>query len=734
MTGISVLTSVPAAKTASAAVSRAVPTRLAVIQRACACGGSAGLWGKCEHCEVEARLGRPLLQPKLVLGHPDDRYERQADHIANEVTRMSGPAGRPLIVSPLIKNDIRARNGRDYGGEEALQPKSASDRSATASRLAGELASHGSGLALAPAARTYFEPRFGHDLGHIRVHNDATAARMASGIGAKAFTHGQHIYFASGQYDADSKTGRKLLAHEITHTLQQRADVSIQRSMFDDAKAWVANQVLSPEMQAFMADLYASVKGAPDACVDVLGEVWDSIRTHWVSFLGVLFAFLAAEAAVGALTAAPEPTFLTKLAAFILQALILVALGAFAAIEVSQIVAHAIAWWRLVGAAHGDETSIREASRAFCRVLLHIALLVLTAIGARAKVAGVRTSAAGLRSAGASEGAAGTAGQIVGEATAPRAAPAATATPPAAGPSLRVVQGGRGRSIPPAARSAPSEAFEGSAARQFAPQPQPGPRLVPEPPPIMEPAPAPAVEPARVPRATTDPAPSGASSVSEKIATAGSAVAAATEAATSSSTPCPTPPPGVQVRLEVPPQKTVHASIYRGFVSQRLLQHRVGRGRATNQREIWDRMMRGGEMQGAVYNRGVTIGLCERQILRPSWTVGKLWPDTQVDHIIEHQVAPIGDEAMIDQPWNFELLDQASNGSAGTRFDNNIAAERARLAAVTSNPAWTTCDLIFTELVAPRSAPAGRWSLRDVGDGEHFHAFTQLGLAPEDVC
>jgi hypothetical protein len=71
-------------------------------------------------------------------------------------------------------------------------------------------------------ARAYWEPRFGHDLGRVRVHTDVSAAASAAAVQARAYTVGQHIVFGAGAYKPGSAAGRQLLAHELTHTLQQR--------------------------------------------------------------------------------------------------------------------------------------------------------------------------------------------------------------------------------------------------------------------------------------------------------------------------------------------------------------------------------------------------------------------------------------------------------------------------------------------------------------------------------
>jgi len=77
------------------------------------------------------------------------------------------------------------------------------------------------GRPLDSGAREFFEPRFGRDLGAVRVHTDSTAARSALAVNALAYTVGNHIVFGTGQYDPGTAGGRRILAHELAHTIQQ---------------------------------------------------------------------------------------------------------------------------------------------------------------------------------------------------------------------------------------------------------------------------------------------------------------------------------------------------------------------------------------------------------------------------------------------------------------------------------------------------------------------------------
>ena len=79
----------------------------------------------------------------------------------------------------------------------------------------------GGGQPLAAAERAFFEPRFGHDFSHVRVHTDTKAALMARAVNARAFTVGHDIVFGTGQPTPGTPEGRRSLAHELTHVVQQ---------------------------------------------------------------------------------------------------------------------------------------------------------------------------------------------------------------------------------------------------------------------------------------------------------------------------------------------------------------------------------------------------------------------------------------------------------------------------------------------------------------------------------
>lgn len=107
---------------------------------------------------------------------------------------------------------------------QLLDLQQAAGNQAVGRLIQAKLATEGGGEPLPEATRAYFEPRLGHDFGDVRVHTDNRAAESAQAIGAIAFTTGQDIVFGPGQYEPSTPKGKRLLAHELTHVVQQAGD------------------------------------------------------------------------------------------------------------------------------------------------------------------------------------------------------------------------------------------------------------------------------------------------------------------------------------------------------------------------------------------------------------------------------------------------------------------------------------------------------------------------------
>ncbi len=182
---------------AAGKAARATPTST-LVQRKCACGGAPGADGECAECRKK-RLG---VQTKLRVSLPGDRFEQEADRIADQVVN----GGKTDSISSL-----GSQRGVQFSG---LPARRAAGRNFS-------LFPGGSGQELPSRTRGEMEARFGHDFSRVRIHTDRPAARVAQRLGARAFTVGREISFAAGEFDAASREGRRLIAHELTHVLQQ---------------------------------------------------------------------------------------------------------------------------------------------------------------------------------------------------------------------------------------------------------------------------------------------------------------------------------------------------------------------------------------------------------------------------------------------------------------------------------------------------------------------------------
>jgi hypothetical protein len=168
---------------------------------------------------MQRMLEFKIIQAKLKIGAPDDKYEQEADRVADQVMRM------PEETTVQRKPQCTECNETE---EENIQAKSLSDYAGLAKGLNPGLLSRihslkGEGQTLPESTRSFFESRFGRELDRVRVHDNSQAAEIAAEMNAKAFTTGKDVVFGAGYYSPATREGKRLLAHELTHTLQQGA-------------------------------------------------------------------------------------------------------------------------------------------------------------------------------------------------------------------------------------------------------------------------------------------------------------------------------------------------------------------------------------------------------------------------------------------------------------------------------------------------------------------------------
>lgn len=174
----------------------------------------------------------------LKISRPGDALEREADYAADAV--LSGRTLQPWSLSRIgitapLQRKCSCGGGSEGECKECAEKKKLLQRRASdcadvsvAPPIVHEVLSS-PGRPLDPGARSFFEPRFGHDFSKVRIHTGAEAAASASAVHAVAFTVGHDIVFDESQYAPFSNRGRELLAHELSHVVQQEGSGSSAR-------------------------------------------------------------------------------------------------------------------------------------------------------------------------------------------------------------------------------------------------------------------------------------------------------------------------------------------------------------------------------------------------------------------------------------------------------------------------------------------------------------------------
>jgi hypothetical protein len=165
--------------------------------------------------ELGAELSGPTIQTKLTVGQADDPYEQEADRVAKQVMRqVSAPIGSSAGAG-AVQAQFQEK-------KDAVQRQSPIDGPTVAPDVEASInRSRGGGRSLPRSLRDRFEPAMGADLSQVRVHTDGSSHQLNAALQARAFTTGQDVFFRQGAYDPGSHQGQELIAHELTHVMQQ---------------------------------------------------------------------------------------------------------------------------------------------------------------------------------------------------------------------------------------------------------------------------------------------------------------------------------------------------------------------------------------------------------------------------------------------------------------------------------------------------------------------------------
>jgi peptidoglycan hydrolase-like protein with peptidoglycan-binding domain len=171
------------------------------------------------------------VQTKLESGQPGDQYEAEADRVADilvsqthgGVLNISGNQNQHFGNNLLPETISSSPKGDEMQDDELRLTGQTIEEPNLEEKIKN---SQGSGQKLDAVTRSYMETGFGTDFSRVNIHTDATAVQLSSQLGAEAFAHGNDIYFNEGRYNPGSNNGKHLLAHELTHTIQQTGRIS----------------------------------------------------------------------------------------------------------------------------------------------------------------------------------------------------------------------------------------------------------------------------------------------------------------------------------------------------------------------------------------------------------------------------------------------------------------------------------------------------------------------------
>jgi len=603
-------------KPAVAPVQTPTPAPFGTLQRKCACGGSGSSGGDCEGCKKKKTLQR-----------------RATD------------SARTGFAPPIVDDVV-----------------------------------HSSGQPLDAETRAFFEPRFGHDFSNVRIHADARAAESSRSVNAAAYTVGSNIVFGSGRYSPGTQAGRHLLAHELTHVVQQTPVLSRQPAV--------------PAAQSGPAQGGAAQSNAGNHLVN-LADVIERYAQRAGTRVGDTQGADANAVRRNIATARKGAGALRQVAAQGNDRLSAVVLGKFsearlkaassglvpaniqpAVAAISQSAPPSLAA-KSLEISHPQDAAEIEADRVASSVMsgrtasptvTPSGLGVYRELSSEAEEAFEEEEVSAIR-----EVVKDGAEELAEEEIAEGAATTFLGMGPVGWGILAAVV-----VVVVVVAVLYYYYSKDDGAKQPSPQPQPAP--------APQPAPGPDKDKKK-----------------------------------------PKPP----FVLRLPQQKKPHLERYRSWLGALQSDPFFDRGDPP-QLERWHQALRlGGSdaIPAEVYERGHTLGFTgesgERLIRVPNWSRNAANIQMQVDHIIELQVTPPAMREEFNSIFNMELLDAQSNQESGNLLKINILAERAKQAAV--DPTTAAQVLIFDAVELDGGTDGTRWSSEELRAGEQLDAHESAG-------
>jgi len=195
------------------------------------------------------------------VGQPGDIYEQEADRMADAVMRMPEPQVQPQSEEEEEEEELIIAKG--ISGKA---PEVSDDLQARLNQF------RSGGQPLPESVQAFFEPRFGHDFSQVSVHADAQAAESAHVLNARAFTVGWDMVFGSRQYAPETAEGKQLLAHELTHVVQQTSSRGIAKPIRNIIQRAVTYDDCTPTQKGLILTSHNRAMAMVDTAIKKLGS------------------------------------------------------------------------------------------------------------------------------------------------------------------------------------------------------------------------------------------------------------------------------------------------------------------------------------------------------------------------------------------------------------------------------------------------------------------------------
>ena len=266
------------------------------------------------------------VQPKFTVGQPGDKYEQEADKMAEKVMRdpESGPIKTVLPDKTKRQGETQKESLPEkkiqLKGKESDEPGGNHEKEVGPTSKAKILNNMSGGEPLPKDIKKFMEPRFDADFSNVRIHNNKESSNLNNQLNAKAFTYKDHIFFSGEHYSPNSDEGKKLIAHELTHVVQQGSSANLKRKKIteheDKNNSLRLSAISSTVSAVIQRDALDKIRGGFDALSSAFKGVVVSVGQAIGSGVDIAYQFISSVASTLGLGLAVAWSWLNRLGGF----------------------------------------------------------------------------------------------------------------------------------------------------------------------------------------------------------------------------------------------------------------------------------------------------------------------------------------------------------------------------------------------------------------------------------